>query len=32
MCVDAKDRRVAVPIPAALRALLEGYRAKAGKA
>jgi acyl-CoA thioesterase FadM len=27
ICVDAADRRVAAPIPAALRDLLEGYRA-----
>jgi len=32
ICVDAADRRVAVPIPAALRDLLEGYRKNAGPA
>jgi 4-hydroxybenzoyl-CoA thioesterase len=30
ICVDAADRRVAVPIPAGLRDLLEGYRTNAG--
>jgi 4-hydroxybenzoyl-CoA thioesterase len=32
ICVDAADRRVAVPIPAGLRDLLEGYRRNAGPA
>jgi acyl-CoA thioesterase FadM len=30
ICVDAADRRVAVPIPAGLRDRLEGYRTNAG--